>query len=376
MEYMRSRCFFVWCTMGNLFVFLTFMGCGDKPPKEPAESLSGEQKKLSEVMAGKNESPDKHIILAEELHNLFEEWIRYDASLTSDDVDAFNRILDSTALTLSSKLFMETDPEKIVTALNEVVFEQWGMKFDKDRNDIRSLFPYTALARQKGSCVGMSMMYLLLAGKCDWPLFGVLAPDHMFIRFDNGERHRNIETLRNGEEMDSRWYRTKYSINDTSLYPLENLSSEEVMAAVRFNIGTIYFHRKEFARALHYLEQSVNVLQQFPEARGNLALVHDALGHPEKALSLLVELRKSYPDFRNVSQNIASLQLKCGKYSDALATYISLLKQFPADPDMHYGQAMALFRLHKNSEAIEAVREALSIKSDHTAALKLFDELN
>lgn len=327
-------------------------------------------------MTVKNGSTKEHIILAEELRNLFDEWIRYDTSLTSEAIDAFNHILDSTALTLSSKLFMETDPEKIVSALNGVIFEQWGMQFDNDRNEIRSLFPYTALSGKKGSCVGMSIMYLLLAEKCDWPIFGVLAPDHMFIRFDNGNHRRNIETLRKGEEMDVDWYRRKYSISDTMLYPLKNISSVEVLAVVRFNIGTIFFHRKNYERALQYLEQAVNVLKQFPEAKGNLALVQNELGHPEQALEILIELRKTHPDFRNVSRNIASLQLKCGKYSDALSTYISLSKQFPDDPDVHYGQALAFFRLNKTGEAKDAVEKTLSINSDHTAALKLFAKLN
>ena len=354
-----------------MFSFLLFTGCGDNDPEEPRNQLSGEQKKLSEVMQQLSDDKEGEKPLSMTVRELFDEWIQHDTSISGAIVERFNNKLDSAALQLSSRLFMETDPEKITDALNNLVFNTWKITFDRDRNNARSLFPYSVLELKQGSCVGMSLLYLLIAEKCDWPIYAVLAPSHLFVRFDNGTIRRNIETLRKGEAMSREWYREKYSIIDTSLYSLKNLNRKEVAAVLHFNVGTLYFGRKEYESAATHLNEAMTLMGNFPDAQGNLALVYEALKQPDKALRILNDLAESYPDFKNIRRNIASLQLRCGKYGDAYESYSYLSKINKRDPDIYYGLAVAQYRLNRGEEAVSSLSKVLELNPMHKAALDL-----
>lgn len=362
----------------QFLLILLFMvsGCGNDAPEEPGEQLTGEQKKLSEVMQAASDDNDVEKPLSLVVRELFDEWMRHDTSISAAIVERFSGRLDSAVLLLSSSLFMETDPEKISVELNKLVFTTWGIEFDPDRNNARSLFPYSVLELQQGSCVGMSLLYLLIAEKCDWPIYAVLAPSHMFIRFDNGSIQRNIETLRKGEAMSREWYVEKYSIRDSSIYPLTNLTRKEVAAVLHFNVGTLYYNRKEYEYAVTHLNKAVTLMSRFPDAQGNLALTYEALKQPEKALRILNDLAEAYPEYKNVRQNIASLQLRCGRYNDAYTSYLHLVKMYVRDPDMYYGMAVALYRLNRGAEAEESLLKALKLNPKHKASLDLQKKLS
>ena len=361
----------------NIYVLLLLMilffasGCGNNDPKEPAEHLTSEQKKLSEVMQSPVVDDEEQRPLSVVVKELFEIWIRYDSTVDGLVLNRFTRKLDSSALQLSSTLFMETDPDKIVSALNNQIFNEWDMEFDPDRNNVRSLFPYTSLEQKRGSCVGMSLLYLLIAEKCDWPFYGVLAPSHLFVRFDNGSTRRNIETLRKGETMSSEWYAEKYSIKDTAYYPLDNLNRKELQAVLYFNIGTLFYGRKEYQRSVEYLNKALSLMKYLPDAQGNLALAYEALGQPERALKILNDLAEWYPDFRNIKKNIASLQLRSGRFKEAYTSYIRLSKFNRNDPDIFYGLAIALYRLDRGAEAAESLARTLELNPNHKPARDL-----
>ena len=157
-----------------------------KPHKPPKEELTAAQQRLSDAMRVKTDSTIKEkVILSREIEKIALQWAQFDTSLPLKN-QLFNRRLDSAVMILSSRLFMVTDPQKIIGSLNQLIFDSWSISFDSDRNNLLSLFPQTVLSGQSGSCVGMSLIYLLIAEKMDWPIYGVLAPSHMFVRFDDG----------------------------------------------------------------------------------------------------------------------------------------------------------------------------------------------
>lgn len=341
-------------------------------PKEPMDELSGQQRSLTDVMnPSTGDACSSGVPFSLRMHRILVEYAREDSGLSPDDDSAFNRSLDSMALVLSSRLFMETDAKRIINELNSVVFGLWGVEFTDDRNDPRSLFAHSVVERRRGSCVGMSLIYLLLGEKLGLPLYGVLAPSHMFVRYDDGIARFNIETLRRGECMSDEWYRRRYGITDTSLYPLRNLDCAQVSAVVHYNIGNIMFHEKRFDNAISHLQAALEVLPDFPEAQGNLALALDARGEGAAALSRLLALRDVYPSLDRIDENIAAIQLRCGRYVDALSSYNALCTGSPGDPRFHYGKAAALFYIDRKDEAAASLDTALRLKPDYGEAREL-----
>jgi Flp pilus assembly protein TadD len=90
-----------------------------------------------------------------------------------------------------------------------------------------------------------------------------------------------------------------------------------------------------------------------------------------RALELLLDLRKTYSSLELIDRNIASLQLQCGNYLGALASFDAACAKHADDPDAHYGRALALYRLHRNDEAVAALDRALELRKDFPPAKAL-----
>lgn len=347
--------------------------CG-KQRQRSADTLSREQCELSSVISSGSGNTKNTILLSRELAAVIVEEPGDDS--TAVHQASFNRKLDSAALLLSSQLFMETDPHRIISTVSDLLFNEWGISFNENRDTIRYLYPHLVMAEKQGSCVGMSLLYLLIAEKIGVPIYGVRAPGHMFVRYDNGRERYNIELLRNGEVMDDAWYRERWSISDTLLYSLDNLTTSGVLAVVRYNLGTIFMHQEKYNKARQHLENASRLMTDFPEAQGNLALVYDLQGNPSRGLQLLTAIRDVHPAFKNIDRNIASLQLSCAEYADALATYSTLTSRYPEQADFHYGRAVALFQLKKTADAHDALRRTLALQSGHKGARELLLQID
>ena len=347
---------------------MLFLACREDRQR-PTNALSEEQSRLSSVIGAGAAAGRVSPVLSRELSSIVASEFIGDSSGAL--IAAFNEKFDQAVLQLSSKLFMETDGRRIAGSISDYIFTTWGITFNEDRDNRRYLFPHLVVAGKQGSCVGMSLLYLLIAEKMDLPLFAVRAPGHLFVRYDNGTERCNIETLRKGEVMDDAWYRRRWSIRDTALYPLDNLTTSGVLAVIHYNLGTICMNEGNHKKSLAHLEKAIKFLPDFPEAQGNLALVRDALGDSRTALEILAAIRDAHPSFENIDRNLASLQLKCAKYDDALATYSELTCREPGEPQFHYGRGVALFHLKRALDAENALRKVLTLQPDHQGAQQL-----
>lgn len=335
------------------------VGCRQEK-KQPAAALTKAQSDVAGVLGGSESDAEQVVSLSQSLHDIADNYtaITGDTSIGSDAL--LQGVIDSAVLWLSSRTFMVTDAEKIAGEINDLLFVKWGLTFNPDRNRIDYLLPQSVLQKKQGSCIGMSLLLLLIAEKTGIPLYGVLAPGHFYVRYDDGVTQRNFETLRRGEDMPTAWYREKYSITDTVLYDMKKLSVTEVIAVVKYTIGTLLFSEKKYAAALVYLGSSVESFPSFAEAQGNYALVLDATAQSEKALSILLELQSKKPSLPQLGQNIASLQLRCNDVAGALATYEKLCVNEPYNSRFLYGKGVALHRLKRDEEAVSALRAAVA----------------
>lgn len=369
MKQFRSEFFPLFFLISGMVLFV---GCGGDDRDHPTDDISDEQRKLSERMAMPDLTVPNRVPLSSQLQQCLQMYAAAEDSCTKRTENVASGKLDSIVLELSSRLFLEGDHTRIIREMSSYLFDTLGIEFIDDRNNPDFLFPNRVLDNGKGSCVGLSLLFLLLAEKLDLPIYGVLVPEHMFVRYDKGESQRcNIETLRKGECMSNEWYRKTWNIIDTVTYPLENCTSEKVMAVVEYNIGTIWLSRKQFNKAADWFNRALKKKPVFPEAAGNLALALDGQGKPEKALELLSDLRMKYPKLKNINKNMAALLLRCKQYAGAEKSYSGLARVCPEDAEIYYGLGAALFHLKKNDEAKAALERALQLNDDYSEAREL-----
>lgn len=283
--------------------------------------------------------------------------------------------LDSVSLSLSTKLFMVTDHNKIISTINEFLFTKQKLAFLRDRNDIRGLFPSFFDSTKAGSCVGLSLYYLMIAEKIGLPIHGVLVPGHFFVRYEQDTIKVNIETIKQGSIMSDEWYFEKYGKVDSSSYMYRSLTNKEIVSVVKYNVGTIASSRNKIGDAIIFYKEAVEMMPQFAEAWGNLGIAYDQIGKTEKALDALLEAKKIRPNLSGIDRNLGALYLKRGDYKKALQSYDLALNSDRYNPEILYGRAAAYFFLKELNSARNDLKAALAVKPDYSAAQQLLSQI-
>ncbi len=292
------------------------------------------------------------------------------------DQAGFRNAFDTLVLTLSSRLFMVNDPVKITGEMNRTVHEVYQLEFDTAQSDLRNVFPQTVLTRRRGSCLGLSLLYLLVAERLDAPLWGVLVPGHFFVRFHRPDTTINIETIKNGQCLGDEWYRERYEVRDGSWYDeMRSLGREEIAGVLYYNVANVLRERGALQAAVQCYEKSLKWLPGFAEAWGNMGIALEAMGETQRALQAMEKARDLDPELTNISRNIGALQLRLARDREAVEEYEKSVAADGADADALYGLALALLRTDRREESARRAREALGVRPGMPEAEELLRQL-
>ncbi len=264
-----------------------------------------------------------------------------------------------------------TPPEEKVEILKRQVYDRWRISFDPDRDNVPGMLPHSTLEHGKGSCLGVSLLFLLLAERLDLPLHGVLLPTHFFVRYDDGVTRINIEPNGRGKRYTDEEYRQKYNAAPGSRYDLRSLSDRETIAVLRFNLGNAYRARNLLKQACEEYQRVVDVLPDFAEARGNLAIARDLSGDTREAIRLLRKARSLDPDLTNIDRNLGTLLLKAGRPESAAEAYRRATRRSSDTAEPWYGLALAFSAMGRPDSTIRFLDSTLARAPRHEDALAL-----
>ncbi len=273
--------------------------------------------------------------------------------------------LDSAAKVILTEKELYGDPVIKLDRLKRMVFDEWKISFQEAPNKLQSIFPHQAFTNKQGSCLSISLIFLLLAEKLDLPLYGVLAPGHFFIRYDDGNVRLNVETLRKGEFMSDYWYRSRYMITDSALYDLANLSFAEVEASIRYNLGNFYLKNNWPDLAIKQFNLAIELNPSYIEAHGNRAIALYEAGNIDAALKILLRLKKDNPQLAHLNRNLGALYLKHKNYSMAINEYKNALSIVPSDTESLYGLGISYYYSDQMDKAQEVLKELLRISPEN-----------
>jgi regulator of sirC expression with transglutaminase-like and TPR domain len=192
-------------------------------------------------------------------------------------------------------------------ALRRVVFERGRFVREIDSQEARFMLLPGVLRARRGTCVGLGTLYLVLAERLGVPAHGVLVPGHFFVRVKEGTRLRNLELLRQGEEMPDSWYRNKYAIPEAGAY-LRALTPTEVAAVLRFNLGNELRENGKPQEALARYRRAAADFPGFAEAHASIGLVQHLLGRLEEARRAYQTAQRLQPTLPGLDRNLAVLE--------------------------------------------------------------------
>jgi len=278
-------------------------------------------------------------------------------------------LIDSTARVVEKKI-RNCTPEKIISILNSLVYDTWGVVFDTDRNDLENMLPGCVLHNRKGSCIGIAALYLLLAEKLSLPIYGIVVPGHFFVRYDDGMYRRNIESLKKGEHRDESWYKEHFGATAVQI------SSYEFTGLFYYNIGNIYLQNNEIQMALEMYRLALNKNLSLAQCWGNYAIAHEKVGNLDSALYYMQIAGRMNPQLKGIQESTALLLSRIGRFKESIDIYQRLLKSDRDNPSLYYDLAYAYLSSNKKKKARKTIIKLREISENYPGIKDLLKEIN
>ncbi len=166
---------------------------------------------------------------------------------------------------ISGQITEDMAPEAAVKLINGVLYEQLkitagGMSQNDPRENVPPFTDYCikdVLRSRKGACVGLTMLYVGLAGRLNLPIHARVTPHHAYARYDDGETAFNIECTNKGKAELDEWYATHFL---TAEQAQAYAGHRALLAPYLTNIGSALYEQGRPKEALeaHYWAKALS----------------------------------------------------------------------------------------------------------------------
>ncbi len=293
----------------------------------------------------------------------------YDPDL---DVPKYLAQLDTMALELRSRIGDEKDPRKIIAIMNDYIFRERGcVAADPEKPQSGDTFLHAFLQQKKGPPSCFCSLYLTLAERLGFPLSGVMAPMHVFVRYTSGDTTINMEMEKNGENLPDSHYIEKYRVPQTesikSIY-MKNLSKRQFLGVLLINLSSEYGIHRRYEPALRASKKALEINPNFAEAWIALGIVCEYNGKPDEAIQACRKGLEINPDSAEGWRALGAAYGADRKLDDAIRAFKKVLDIDPGSAHAWYNLGLAYTRQREFDRAVEAYRKALHINPQYVEA--------
>lgn len=179
--------------------------------------------------------------------------------------------LDDMADEVRDRLPAQNYPLRIIQTINRYLYED--LRFagnDADYYDPRNSFLNQVIDRRRGIPISLSLVYLEVAKRIDFPMVGIGMPGHFLIKPDFEDAGIFVDAFNGGEilftedcqERISRIYGPTMELQPAFL---ASVSPRQLLARMLGNLKAIYLQQQDARRVLRAIE---GILLLFPDALG------------------------------------------------------------------------------------------------------------
>lgn len=189
------------------------------------------------------------------------------------DVEQCLKAFDLMAEEVREKLPPERYPLKIIKTINQYLFDRLGFRGNIDNYyDPRNSFLNQVIARRTGIPITLSLVYLEVARRIDFPMVGIGMPGHFIIRPDFADAGIFVDAFNRGEILFAEDWQPRLS----QLYgrPVElrpeffaPVTSRQFLARMLMNLKMIYLQQMEAEKCLGVIDR---ILMLFPDTPDQL----------------------------------------------------------------------------------------------------------
>ena len=249
------------------------------------------------------------------------------AALVSEEIDEHQISLARAALTIARTEYPDLDSEKyieqldwyasrveqmlpdlpepiqVIAAINYVLFgEEEFRGNDEDYYDPRNSFLNNVLERKLGIPISLAIVYMEVAQRIGFPLFGVGMPGHFLLKhYDVAGNETFIDPFHRGNILTRADCQTRLDEIYSGQIPLQpeflhTVTRRQLLTRVLNNLRNIYTERRDFRRALVIVDLVLAIHPKSAEDMKQRAVMRYALGQLRGAAEDFETYARMAPD--------------------------------------------------------------------------------
>jgi regulator of sirC expression with transglutaminase-like and TPR domain len=173
------------------------------------------------------------------------------------DIDKYLQKLDRMAAEVSQKLPATLYPLKVIQTIGKYLYED--LKFYGNGSDYynpANSFLNDVLDRRTGIPITLSLVYLEIAKRIDFPMVGIGMPGHFIIRPNFPDAGIFVDPFERGEVLfveDCRQKLIQLHQQDIPFIPpefLQPVSNRQILFRMLNNLQSVYLNQADFDRAV------------------------------------------------------------------------------------------------------------------------------
>jgi regulator of sirC expression with transglutaminase-like and TPR domain len=219
------------------------------------------------------------------------------------DIEHYVRRVDELAARVSKKNQDPDDPAQIIAALNGVLFREEMFRGNTvDYYSPRNSFLHDVLDRRLGIPITLALVYMEVARRVSFQLFGVGMPGHFLLKHYDVDGHSIlIDAFERGSivtEEDCRQKLDSIYSGQLALQPefLLPVTRRQMLTRMLNNLRSVYLSQRDFRRAVQIVDLILVIYPRSPEDMKQRAVLRYNLDNYRGALSDFDEYVKMSPD--------------------------------------------------------------------------------
>jgi len=244
-------------------------------------------------------------------------------------VPNYLRRIDVMAKELRTKLQNKAEPHDIVQVINDYLFKEQGFRYEEGVHFLNAV-----LDQKRGSCVGLSTLYIALTQRLKIRCFAVNIPRHEFVRFTKGNTKINIEVMNGGTQHSDEWYAKECRIGVDAIKKgvyLQDMSVKELLSNILNNRGNVRRLGGEYDKATRDLDLALLLYPKSVDAYYSRGITHADMGQYNEGIKDCNAALALDPECAYAYANRGVAYSGKGQYDRALADYN---KAIALDPEM------------------------------------------
>jgi regulator of sirC expression with transglutaminase-like and TPR domain len=177
------------------------------------------------------------------------------------DIQAYLRKIDTLAARAEVLIGIDRTPVNVIESINEVLFVQEALRGNSDDYyDPRNSYLNEVLDRKLGIPLSLSVIYMEVAKRIDFPIHGIGFPGHFLVKHIATDRDIIIDPYNLGriltpndcQELLDKIHKGAVEMNASLLQPMEK---RMILTRMLYNLKGIYTQNEQYIKALSVIDK-------------------------------------------------------------------------------------------------------------------------